>query len=256
MDTSTMFPGWDWEDPEGLAPRLEGLLTDLSVCKSLEAVGALPRERAELVALGITGIEFAAFKTAHASGLGSDILSMRCGDETSSPGPLYRVDGESYFTELDITAPLPFADGSLEWVYAEHLIEHVPLPAAVGWLAEIRRVLVPGGLVRVTTPDLAIYVNGYADGDPFYSRHRRRLNVMRAGPPMPERKAFMFNQIFYHFGHRWIYDLEELRHVLRAAGFDTESIHPVSFRAGERQDVADLDTNLRRDESIYVEAVA
>jgi hypothetical protein len=73
---------------------------------------------------------------------------------------------------------------------------------------------------------------------------------------MPPRGAFMFNQLFYVYGHRWIYDLEELQHVLTAAGFDPEGITVRAYRDGARQDVADLDQVLRNDESIYIEATA
>jgi hypothetical protein len=79
---------------------------------------------------------------------------------------------------------------------------------------------------------------------------------MGVGPPMPERKAFMFNQLFYLYGHRWIYDRDELRHVLSRAGFDQAAFRVCDFRQGERPDVAELDTTFRRDETIYVEVTA
>lgn len=50
---------------------------------------------------------------------------------------------------------LPFEDASVELVYAGHVFEHMTyleqLPAA---LAEIRRVLAPGGTMMVVGPDL------------------------------------------------------------------------------------------------------
>jgi SAM-dependent methyltransferase len=271
------FEGWDWHDPDALDARFESFTASIATFETLELLApALPRDRAGLRAAGITGIEFAAFKTQHPQGLATDLVSVRArklgaadaaSDDTPEPtpdteapfvtrrGPLYRVDGESLFTELDIAEPLPFADGSLEWVYAEHLIEHVPLPVAVGWLKQVRRGLAPGGLLRLTTPDLAVYVEGYRGGG-FFAKHRRRLAMVRVGPPMPARRAFMVNQIFYHFGHRWIYDEQELRFVLGEAGFDAEKISLCGFRTGARADVADLDTSMRSDESIYIEATA
>jgi predicted SAM-dependent methyltransferase len=254
---SSSFPGWDWEDPDSLAQRFDEFTATFAECGKLEVVPAgLPHSQAEFRGLGISGIEFAAFRTRHPQGLSTDIVSMRGEDGTSEPGPLYRVDGESYFTELDIARPLPFADGSVDWVYAEHLIEHVPLPVAISWLAEVRRILAPGGLVRLTTPDLAVYAEGYASGTGFFTSHARRLRMMRVGPPMPQRKAFMLNQVFYLYGHRWIYDVDEVRHALTEAGFLPGAIKARSFRVGARQDVADLDTTFRNDESIYLEAAA
>ncbi|MBD0690245.1 class I SAM-dependent methyltransferase [Streptomyces sp. CBMA123] len=263
------FPGWDWDDPKGLDTRLEAFSAQVATCDTLEArPGALPRDHAELRELGITGIEFAAFRTAHPEGLGTDLATLRGSapgpgtDPDPDPGPgtatepgtLYRVDGDRWFTQLDIARPLPFADASVDWVYAEHLIEHVTLPVAVGWLREARRILRPGGVLRLTTPDLARYLVGYATGDGFLAKHRRRLTTLGFGPPMPARPAFLVNQIFRHYGHQWIYDLDELRHVLTRAGFGPEQIRHCAYRQGLRSDVADLDTAFRTDETVYVEA--
>lgn len=249
------FPGWDWQDPDSLAARMDDFSAGIARCEKLETVAeTVPRTRTELLALGVSGIEFAAFRTAHPGGLATDLAALRSEEAAAQPGPLYRVDGTSLFTRLDIGEALPFEDGAVDWVYAEHLIEHVPLPTAIGWLAEVRRVLAPGGLLRLTTPDLRAYVAGYLEeGRGFYAAHRRRLRMMRVGPPMPERKAFMMNQIFYLYGHRWIYDFEEIGYALAEAGFAPEAVVRRGYREGARPDVADLDTSFRRDETLYAE---
>jgi predicted SAM-dependent methyltransferase len=253
----TLFPGWNWEDPDGLATRMDEFTANIAQCETLDVVAdKLPTTRQELSDLGITGVEFAAFATRHPAGLGTDLVGLTSPDAATEPGPLYRVDGTSYFTQLDIGQPLPFEDGAVDWVYAEHLIEHVPLPVAVGWLTEVRRVLAPGGLLRLTTPDLRRYAEDYVQPSGFFAKHRRRLRVMRVGPPMPERPAFMFNQIFYLYGHKWIYDETELRHVLARAGFDPAAMRVAAFGEGLRADVADLDTTMRSDETIYVDVTA
>jgi|GEM_PF-1628946 len=254
--TDRLFADWDWEDPDELGTTLDRFTEDLSRCETLEPVaGPLPVHRADFLALGLTGIEFAAFRTRHPAALGTDLVALRSATLTTEPGRLYRADGTSYFTQLDIGHPLPFADGCVDWVYAEHLIEHVAPPVAIRWLAEVRRVLAPGGLLRITTPDLARYAHSYVHDDGFFAKQRRRLAMMRVGPPMPERRAYMVNQIFYLYGHRWLYDLDELRHVLARAGF-TAPVRAAAFQRGTRADVAALDTVLRKHESIYVEVTA
>ncbi len=55
---------------------------------------------------------------------------------------------------VDIRAGLPLADGSCAVVYHAHVIEHLKPAAARAFLAEVRRVLAPGGIVRVVVPDL------------------------------------------------------------------------------------------------------
>lgn len=245
----------DWGHPASLSPLLDRVLDGLSRCQRLEEVApAGPYRRETLAQLGVTGVEFAAFTTRHRAGLASDLVGLTAADgATTRPGPIYRVDGQTHFTQVDICRPLPFADGCVDWVYAEHLIEHVSLADGIAFLGEVRRILTPGGLLRLTTPDLARYIDGYADGGAFYAKHRGRIDRTGVGPRMPGRRAFMFNQMFYLWGHRWIYDEDELRHALGQAGFDPRAMRVCAFREGIRPDVADLDQAVRADETIYVE---
>lgn len=55
------------------------------------------------------------------------------------------------FERVPFDGPLPFADGSFELVWASEVIEHVADTAR--FLSEIRRILVPGGRLLVTTPN-------------------------------------------------------------------------------------------------------
>jgi predicted SAM-dependent methyltransferase len=249
------FADWNWEDPDELNQIMDEFTVGLATATTLQQLATAPYSADQLAELGITGVEFAAFQTTHPTGLGADLVGISTPGGSTESGRLYRVDGSCYFTQLDIGEPLPFEDGCLEWVYAEHLIEHVPLPTAMFWLSEVRRVLAPGGLLRLTTPDLRKYVEGYLSGNKFFATHRRRVKLaIGVAPPMPKRNAFMLNQIFYLYGHRWLYDFEELRYVLGEAGFAEHDITVCEYREGSRPDVAGLDQTIRNDETIYVEA--
>ncbi|MFG2044242.1 class I SAM-dependent methyltransferase [Dactylosporangium sp. NPDC048998] len=251
---------WNWEDPQELAATVDRFTEDLARVEKLSLeLSAAVLDRSHFDRLGLTGIEFAAFKTRHPQALGTDLVSLIAADGArTGPGQVYRIDDAAYFAEMDITGTLPVADDTVDWVYAEHLIEHVTLHAGIAWLTEVRRILRPGGLLRLTTPDLRVYAESYVNDDGFFGKHRRRMNRALSGvaPAMPERGAFMFNQLFYVYGHRWLYDLEELRHALTSAGFAEDAIAVRAFREGARPDVAELDQVLRNDETIYVEAVA
>ncbi len=54
------------------------------------------------------------------------------------------------FRTAPLDGPVPFADGSFDVVWASEVIEHVADTAR--WLSEIRRELVPGGRLLLTTP--------------------------------------------------------------------------------------------------------
>ncbi|ONH36711.1 MULTISPECIES: class I SAM-dependent methyltransferase [Protofrankia] len=53
----------------------------------------------------------------------------------------------------DLTRPLPFRSGALDGIFAGEIVEHLFDP--VVFLTECRRVLAPGGVLVVTTPNLA-----------------------------------------------------------------------------------------------------
>lgn len=107
----------------------------------------------------------------------------------------------------DISRPLPFPDGSLDGVYLEEVIEHVPRPVGKKLLMEVLRVLKPGGRVRITTPSLDYFMRLTADT-----------------PQSTE----AINDIFYLHGHRHIYSNSELESLLAEVGFGV--VLPSSFR--------------------------
>lgn len=246
---------WTWENPAELTRQLDEVRAVGARCDKLEALDVeLPIAGHDLRKLGLTGIEFAAFTTRHPSGLAADQLPMRSDDMSTVPGKIFRLDEKDYFTQLDISQPLPFESSCVDWVYAEHLVEHVSPHVGISWLTEVRRVLRPGGLLRLTTPDLQKYLKNYFDDSGFFAEHRRRMRtVLAPAPAMPERPAFMVNQIFSFYGHRWIYDADELRYALTRAGFEPTAIRVCSFARGQREDVAALDSAARSDETLYVE---
>ncbi|HSR92855.1 MAG TPA: class I SAM-dependent methyltransferase [Gemmatimonadales bacterium] len=54
--------------------------------------------------------------------------------------------------EVDLTQPLPFAEGRFDTVLLADVLEHIPVPAEL--MREIARVLAPGGKVIVLVPFL------------------------------------------------------------------------------------------------------
>ena len=121
--------------------------------------------------------------------------------------------------------PYPFEDQVVRvGAIAEHFIEHLTLEEAVGWLSEVRRLLKPGGLLRLTTPDLRRYLEGYLDPDGgFFAEHRERLGGLRMftrqrgpGPARLDGEPDLL-----HVGPQWIFDFDELRYAAEQAGFGT-----------------------------------
>jgi len=57
------------------------------------------------------------------------------------------------YTRNRLAPPLPLADGGFDLVYAHSVLTHLREPMAVRWLAEVARVLRPGGVALMTFHD-------------------------------------------------------------------------------------------------------
>ena len=64
------------------------------------------------------------------------------------------VAGAAADFPVDITRPLRFSENTFDAMYGSEVFEHIDLLQARGFLTEARRVLRPGGIIRLTTPDL------------------------------------------------------------------------------------------------------
>ncbi len=82
----------------------------------------------------------------------------------------------------NVNLPLPFADQSFDAVYHSHLLEHLRPNEALSFLRECRRVLTPGGIIRIAVPNLETIAQLYLetihdawDGDLDAERNHRWL---------------------------------------------------------------------------------
>ena len=63
----------------------------------------------------------------------------------------------------DLRRPLPFVSASCDAVYAAHVLEHLTPGEAGRLVAEIHRVLRPGGIARLVVPDLEGIARAYLE---------------------------------------------------------------------------------------------
>lgn len=165
---------------------------------------------------------------------------------------IFEHNEPAYFIEHDATKRFPFPDNAFKWIFSEHFIEHIPEDAAVLWLKEMRRLLAPGGVLRISTPSLEAFVRGYLEPSAdFYNQHYKMLKqISIAARPT---RAFVLNQIFNWWSHKFIYDFDEICLVATDAGFSRSQINQVDFGKGKCPELAALDSQGHRDSSLYVE---
>lgn len=153
----------------------------------------------------------------------------------------------------DITTGVPLPDRSIEGVFTEHTLEHLPYDKVRFVLQEFRRVLAPGGALRIAVPDAELYISAYERG-----KARRGGTFPTGAPasglsPSGETPMMAVCRIFSGHGHLSAYDYETMAHLLDGAGF--ADIRRETFRSG-RDPVLLIDKERRRAESLYVEATA
>lgn len=99
----------------------------------------------------------------------------------------------------------------------EHMIEHVPKPSGRRFVEEIFRVLRPGGLLRVVTPDLSAMSRIVLEPE---ARESAEYLAAIQNPETSDLSACdAVNDIFYSHGHRYIYTIVEMSALLEEAGF-------------------------------------
>lgn len=120
---------------------------------------------------------------------------------------------------MDGTKPWIFEDGALSHVYADNMIEHVPLAGARVFLAEAHRCLRPGGIIRLVTPDVRTHVDLYLNGGDVV--HSELADQYRELGVVMEHPIDMLRTPIGEFGHHrgYVYDFETLDAELQRAGF-------------------------------------
>lgn len=120
---------------------------------------------------------------------------------------------------LDATRQWPMETNSVECIFSDNVIEHIPLDAARKMLLEAHRCLRPGGVIRTVTPDLRAHVDMYLAGEDVetndVAKHYREIGMTVEYP------VDLIRIPVAAFGHHagYLYDFDTLAAELRRAGF-------------------------------------
>lgn len=121
---------------------------------------------------------------------------------------------------LDATEPFPFQNATFDYIYTEHLIEHISYSEGQEMLKECFRILKPGGKLRIATPDFDVFMGLGCEGkneeqaryiEWYRQKYLQQLDVR------PD--IYIINSIFHNWGHQFVYDKDSLERSMTKAGF-------------------------------------
>lgn len=121
---------------------------------------------------------------------------------------------------LDATRAWPVPDNSVDYVYADNVIEHIPLPMGRQLFAHTYRAMKPGAVFRLATPDVEAVARQYLENGELarlgLERHRERGRDFHY-PVQLIQNVFVGAKHYLGF----CYDYASLSAEMAAVGFET-----------------------------------
>lgn len=172
-------------------------------------------------------------------------LNWGCG-EHPEPGWINSdiKDGPGIDVSCDIREGLPLEADTIDYAVSIHALPEIPYTDIVGALRELRRVLKPGGVLRLALPDLDKGIQAYLSEDEDYFL-------------IPDEDAraigskFIVQMIWYGYS-RTLFTYDFTAELLRKAGFTQVTRSDFRTTASRFPEIVELDS--REKESLYVEA--
>ena len=153
----------------------------------------------------------------------------------------------------NLLKPWPVADSSIHFIAGSHFIEHLDLNDGIRFLKEAFRVLRPGGVIRLSCPDLEIYANHYVKRDKAFFEHKLIREWCTFKKAVTPGEIFIAKAYDSGGSHKWFYDVDSLKHILESAGFF--QVKKRSRIEGAVPDLEAIEPPDRELETLYVEAV-
>jgi predicted SAM-dependent methyltransferase len=172
-------------------------------------------------------------------------LHWGCGD-SAQPGWINSDVklGRDIEISADIRDGLPLDDDSLDYAVSVHALQEIPLDEVVPVLRELRRILAPGGVLRLVLPDLLKGVRAYERGD--------RDCFFVPDEDAQSLGAKLVVQLIWYGYTRTLFTREFIQELLLKAGFSRVEHCEFQQTASPFPEITALDNRQR--ESLFVEA--
>lgn len=149
---------------------------------------------------------------------------------------------------LDAGDVFPLESESFDYVYSEHLFEHLDINQQINMLKESWRILKPNGILRIATPSLEFLFNIYSS--PNLCANKKyvewyMLNSPYLGPAnelvlnKSYHYCYVINNFFKAWGHKMIHNVESLKSLAIQSGFS--DIKEVEVGASEHKSLVNIE---------------
>ena len=121
---------------------------------------------------------------------------------------------------VDATETFPFENDELDYVFSEHMIEHISYSNGLSMLCECHRILRNNGKIRISTPNLPFLIDLYKDDKSELQKEYIKWatdKFIKSATHYDD--TFVINNFVRDWGHLFIYDEKTLRFSLERAGF-------------------------------------
>lgn len=145
----------------------------------------------------------------------------------------------------DLRNPLPFPENSVDYIFNEHFFEHLTAEEGQRAMRDFMRVLKKGAVMRIAMPSLEEVVKTYQN-----PKWKSEPYIKKYGLDFVQTRAEMLNINFSWWGHKWLYDWEELKRRLGDAGYP--QVKRGSHSKSSYKELRNLET---REESLLIAEV-
>ncbi len=124
-----------------------------------------------------------------------------------------QLDAEKNYMNADLRNGLPFEDGEVDGILASHFLEHLDAQESLPFLKECKRVLKPGGVLRLSVPSPELFYKLSKEGCTDWGEKFPR-------PGIPEGLTFMEFALFFN-EHKQLVSMDALNCFLWVTQFSS-----------------------------------
>jgi predicted SAM-dependent methyltransferase len=149
------------------------------------------------------------------------------------------IPHNSHIIKLDAARRFNIEALSFDYVYSEHLIEHLDITQQLNFLTESFRILKPGGKIRISTPRFEFLAKLASDDKSEFEKEYLKWNANAFLKHIPDQlvndmtvDVYVINNYFRDWGHQLVHSRASIMKLLEYCQF-----HKIKFEeVGQSED--------------------